>query len=1495
MTEGNSILTTRWAKAGAVVIVVALLTGATWLAIHRKGLVRRDVERYLSTIAELKTDQIAAWLDERMGDAGVLMGDPLFTEAAVRWLADPVAEDTERIRTRLTGDQLHHAYDDVLLADAAGRTHLSLRGATGPLDTEAMAALAEAKRERHPVMTDLHSSGTDGTLHIGVIIPLFAMGEHAEDLVGVVILVSNFEQFLLPVLRFWPLSSESSESVIVRRDGDGVIILSGAQQPSEQARQQRIPLEPAEVPAVMAVRGRQGVVQTRDHRGTDVIAVISPIPDSPWFMITKQSTAEAFAAWRFRSALALALALVSVGLVCAVVLFSRQRDAMIHYRALFESEANRRAIEARQATVLKNIADGVIAVNTHGHVELLNTVAEELTGWSNEEARGRPLDEVFRIFNEHTLNEVENPAIRVLREGHVVGLANHTALVARDGTERAIVDSGAPIRDENGEISGVVLVFRDQTEERRAQRELRDSQQRLETLLNASPLALFETDAEGNCLYVNKKWCELAGLLPHEALGTGWQRSLHEDDLGAVLRLWNQHTPSGQLWDLEHRLRTPEGKVRWIWGTVAPLTDPEGQISGYIGANVDITERKQAEENYQTLFHEMLDAMAVHEMIRDEQGKPVNYRFVDVNPAFERLTGLKAADIVGRTVLDLLPETEPAWIERYGRVVLTGEPAFFEEYTRPLNRYFQVAAFRPAPNQFACTFVDVTDRERARQELQRYNARLRSMVEILQSQAPSVQEFLDFALDKATELTESKLGYIYLYDEDQRKFILNTWSKNVLKACSIKNPPACYELEKTGIWGEAVRQRRPIILNDFQASHPLKKGYPEGHAALHKYLTVPVFSGERIVAVVGVANKQKDYEESDVLQLTLLMDTVWRVVEQRKTEQSLRSIEWMLRSSSPDTGEREAEDLLLRQHGDLAAPNTSGAILNSIGPEVLLTMVREFVDMLGTSASVYEANGDHALGVFSSSWCRSLDAASRRLCHTEDDREALACGRWLCHESCWNGSSKMAVETGAPVDTECHGGLRIYAVPIVAGDRVIGAISIGYGDPPKNPATIIELAQRYEVDPVELTQHAHAYESRPAFIVNLAKRRVEASALLIGEMVERRSVENERKRLQAQLLQAQKMESVGRLAGGIAHDFNNMLGVILGNVELIMDRLRPDDPLRSDLADVQKAAQRSAELTRQLLAFARKQTICPQVLDLNDTVSGMLKMLRRLIGEDIDLRWIPAGELWPVKVDPVQISQVLANLCVNARDAINGVGSVTIETANASFDEAYCADHPGLVPGDYAMLAVSDDGCGMAPDVVASVFEPFFTTKQHGEGTGLGLATVYGIVKQNNGFINVYSEPGKGTTFKIYLVRHVGNVEEITHSSTPEAPKGRGETVLLVEDENAILVLGKRMLESLGYAVIAVGNPLEALRVGQAHDGDIHLLVTDVVMPQMNGRDLAARLHEIHPHLKTLFMSGYTANVIAHHGVLDPGIHFVQKPFSYQELAARVRESLDAP
>jgi PAS domain S-box-containing protein len=386
----------------------------------------------------------------------------------------------------------------------------------------------------------------------------------------------------------------------------------------------------------------------------------------------------------------------------------------------------------------------------------------------------------------------------------------------------------------------------------------------------------------------------------------------------------------------------------------------------------------------------------------------------------------------------------------------------------------------------------------------------------------------------------------------------------------------------------------------------------------------------------------------------------------------------------------------------------------------------------------------------------------------------------------------------------------------------------------------------------------------------------------------------EHKRLENHFLQSQKMETVGRLAGGIAHDFNNILTVIKGYSQLLLNELSEDHPLRDNVEEIRKSTERAENLTRQLLAFSRRQVMEMKVIDLNDLLKNLEKMLCRVIGEDIELTTLLAEDLGRVKFDPGQIEQVILNLAVNARDAMPSGGKLTLETADVELDEAYARSHISVVPGQYVLLSVSDTGGGMPPEVKDRIFEPFFTTKGKGKGTGLGLSTVYGIVKQSGGNIWVYSEPGKGTTFKIYLPRVEEEVDALPRRDEPsDLPKGN-ETILLVEDDSSVRDLAVRFLRGQGYTILEATNGNEAIRIARKSKKEkVHLLLTDMVMPQMGGKELVERFRSIHPKIKVLFISGYTDTAITHHGLSEPNTALLQKPFSLTSLAKKVREVLD--
>lgn len=810
----------------------------------------------------------------------------------------------------------------------------------------------------------------------------------------------------------------------------------------------------------------------------------------------------------------------------------------------------------------------------------------------------------------------------------------------------------------------------------------------------------------------------------------------------------------------------------------------------------------------------------------------------------------------------------------------------------------------------------------------RNHQRLESLANILQLEVKNQQELLDYALKEAIRLTGSQWGEIFFYREDDQKFTLSNQSGHM--AGEGADPQAGDSpLKATGLWSEIVRQRQAVLVNDLQGDPRRGQAPLQGPAQFANALGIPVFAEKKIVAVVGVANKDVGYVSEDITQLTLLMDAVWALVQRRNIEEALRLSESRVHSISNNLTRGMIYQLISKEDGSRKFTFVSGSVqkLYGITPEEALAdagliynrvhkdeiqglieaenRAAKTLSQFTAEVRIVEPSGAIRWSSLASSPTRMEDGS---LCW--DGIELVVTERKEVEQALARAAREWSTAMDASADVIClldmnrriiRANRAFYDVTGATPETVLGQplVHITHPGGEHLPCRICE-AQEEHVD-LQMILEADEHDNplgRPVEVtVKVIRDDDQPVSMLMTyhDLSAARQEMEERAVLEKQLQQAQKMESVGRLAGGVAHDFNNMLGVIIGYSELAIAQTDPGQPVHGFLDEIHKAAHRSAELTRQLLAFARKQTIEPRVLDLNVTIEGMLKMLRRLIGEDIALSWQPGAELWPVKMDPSQIDQILANLCVNARDAISGTGHLMIQTESRVVDEGYCLHHPTITPGDYVLLSVSDDGCGMDQATLGHIFEPFFTTKGVGSGTGLGLATVYGIVQQNNGFVHAYSELGRGTTFTVYLPRYRGGdgTEGLqSDSGVVLAPQGHAR-ILLVEDEAAILAMATAMLESLGYSVLGAGSPVEALELASRQAGDIHLLMTDVIMPEMNGRELAARLSLSRPGLKILFMSGYTDDVLTIDGVLDEKMFFLQKPFTLSVLAAKVREALD--
>ncbi len=970
---------------------------------------------------------------------------------------------------------------------------------------------------------------------------------------------------------------------------------------------------------------------------------------------------------------------------------------------------------------------------------------------------------------------------------------------------------------------------------------------------------------------------------------------------------------------------------------------------------------KENEEKYRGLINQMFYGYALHEIIFNDQGHPVDYRFLEINPAFERMMGLKSESVVGRTVLEMMSQTEPDLSSKYSQATQTKESLLFEIYHRQINRHYEVTAIHSMANQLACFFIDITDRKCAEEALEK---KLITLGQPLDSQTVTFDELFNLEdiqrlQDEFSEATgvasiithpdgtpiTARSNFCRLCSEIIRKTkagSANCYHSDALIGRAGVDGPTVQTCLSGGLWdaGAGITVGGRHIANwligqvrdetqteDAIRAYARKIGADE-EAAADAFREVPAMSRGQFEKVSRVLftlasqlsasayhnvqqarfiTERQQAEES--LKLTRFSiehasDAIfWATLDARivdVNEAACRTLGYsrqeLLQLSLPDVDPTFQEELWLNMlvemkvHGSLKFESEHLTKDGRLIPVEIVSNYVQFGDeerICGFARDITERKQAEAMLLAERRYLTDIiDSLPDATFIIDTDKRIVV----------WN----RAIEEMTKVKREdvLGKGDYAYAIPFYGERRPILIDLLGLSEKELESEYSIVTRQNDKVYAEAFLQNLN--DGQGAYLWGVAVPLYDQSGLHVGaievikDITELKQAEKNNIHLQEQLLQAQKIESIGRLAGGVAHDFNNMLGVILGHTELAQIQLDKTQPLFSNLEEIRKAAQRSIDLTRQLLAFARKQTIAPEIRDLNETVDGMLTMLRRLIGEDIKLEWLPCKDPGLLNIDPSQLDQILANLCVNARDAIINTGTITIETDTVAFDEDYCKIHNDFIPGEYVLLAVTDDGCGIDSDAMAHLFEPFFTSKKMGKGTGLGLAMIYGIVKQNKGFVNVYSEPDLGTTFKIYLPRHAHNVVTPAKMESTNVELRGNESILLVEDEPMILEMTTTMLELQGYTVLPAKTPDSAIRLAKDQAGTIHLLVTDVIMPEMNGRDLARSLQSLYPRLKCLFMSGYSANVIAHHGVLDDGVHFIQKPFNSKALAAKIRNVLDA-
>ncbi len=846
----------RWFLIGiSALIIIILAVGGIWFYEFQSQVIKTQKKAELNTIAELKINQIVQWRLERLSDARIFSSGALTSSAINQWITHP---DDLGTRDLVTGEMAQllqvYGYKNVILATTDGQVLLTLDPKSTTLDPETQQLVKQASAASQPIMGDFFMSQSAGRIYIEVAAAITGGDNQSPT---IIILRIDPEQYLFPLIQTWPTNSPSAETLVVRKDGENALFLNSLRHSDSPPLSIRIPLSSTEVPAVQAILGASGSVEGSDYRGNLVLADVHPIPGSDWFMVTKVDAQEILSGVQLLGwiiVLVIGLSIIMTAAVAAYLFLNSQRR---FYKTQYLAGLEQNKTQQEIRTALYSIGDGVITTDEIGIITRMNPVAENLTGWVEAEALDRPLEDVFNIVSEITLHKVENPVKRILSEGAIVGLANHTLLINRSGETHPIADSGAPIRDASGHILGVVLVFRDQTAERAYQSEralltdtlsaslneiyifdaasfqfrfankgaLKNLGYTLEqlqslTTLDVKPkftletyrqlirplftgekdILVFETDqqrADGSLYPVEvhlqlfdypdyqvllaaiqditlrretesvlrkslaflketerltgvggwewdvhsqvSTWSDevyhIHGLDPHTTDLTSpeiIQRSLdcyHPDDRPNVQAAFETCITEGKAYDVEARFVSLSGEEKWV-RTTGKADWENGQVVRITGSLMDITEQHRLRDNYQLLFSEMLEGFALHTILLDPQGNPQDYRFEAVNPAYERLTGLRASEIIGKTATQVLPDIEGHWINTYGKVALSGNPVFFEDYNQDLGRYYEITAFRPALNQFACIFIDTTRRKQAEAKLQEQLTELRRWHEV---------------------------------------------------------------------------------------------------------------------------------------------------------------------------------------------------------------------------------------------------------------------------------------------------------------------------------------------------------------------------------------------------------------------------------------------------------------------------------------------------------------------------------------------------------------------------------------------------------------------------------------------------------------------------------------------------------------------------------------------------------------------------------------------
>jgi two-component system, cell cycle sensor histidine kinase and response regulator CckA len=1216
-TERSAVI-----KKQHIVVLVALLSILFFIGgyLYYRSQVeegRLKAHQVLFTTGMLKANQLAVWYKDELYDASVFSHNPLLKNLIGNWFVTGRESDKSHITDLLVLTQDSHSYENILLTDHHGRLVLSLDQDVEEIESILLDHIRRAVNTREIISTDLYKSSVDQRIYFDVLAPI--LNEHDEP-IAVLVWRLDPHEYLYPFIRSWPTQSKTGETFIVREEDDGVLYLNELRHRTDTALTLRFPLTRESIPSVQAVLGYKGIVDGKDYRGVDVLSDFHKVPGTPWFIVAKIDKSEIYSDLYSKAGTIFAFVLLLTLLSAAGLAFiysHRQRNI---YQELYNAERELWQSQEEFRTTLYSIGDAVITTDAAGTIQSMNSTAERLTGWVEADARGNPIERIYTILNEETRRSIDNPVQKVLREGLVVGLANHAVLISKEGKEFPIADNGAPIRNKAGEITGVVLVFRDQSPERDAARQLRESERRLSTLMSNLPGMAYRcsNDPQWTMEFISEGCIDLTGYSRDELEGNrvfAYADLIHPDDQKMIWDEVQNALSSNRPFELTYRIRTAQGIEKRVWEQGTGIYNDSGDVAALEGFIIDITEREQMQDRI-LLQATALESAANAIMITDRDGK-IQW----VNPSFERITGYSTEETIGeQTRLLKSGKHDTAFYRDLWETVLSGKVWHGEMTNRRKDGsyYYEEQTITPVKNEsgeithFVSIKQDITTRKQAEEELRRREQQFRLITE----NVPDMIVVLD---------TEGKRLY---------------------------NSPS-YE---------------PLL------------GDPVSLAGTDSFQDIHPDDRERI--------KRIFYE-------------------------------------TVKTGNgHQTEYRLLSKDGSICIVESRGGVIRD--------------------------------------------------------------------------------EQG-----------NVSQVVVVSRDIT------------------------------------------------------------------------EKRRLEQQLLRTQRMESIGTLAGGIAHDLNNVLAPILLSLNIIKRKVA--DPKTEKLIEtIESTAKRGSDLVKQILSFARGMEGERTQVKLGILIDDVVKVLKQTFPKSIRLKTDTPKNLWTMSADATQIHQVLMNLCINARDAMPDGGHLEIKADNTVIDTQYAKMNLEAKPGYFVRISVSDTGSGVPHRILDRIFEPFFTTKEHGKGTGLGLSTVHTIVKSHGGFVNVYSEEGKGTVFNVYFPAAGTGGGDITEEKN-ELPAGSGELILVVDDEEAIRAITETTLEANGYRVITASDGREAIAMYTEYRRHIALVLMDLKMPNMDGSDAIRSIKKINPSARLIAMSGLVQDG---QSTEKEFVGFLHKPFTAQTLLLSIYEMI---